>query len=514
MNASSRGADHALVVDLGTGGPKVAIVTLDGRLRWATARQVATVCLPDGTAVQDAGQWWRLVCESARAALSSGIVDPASIVAVAVTGQWGSLVPVDAGGLPVGAARTFLDTRGAGHNKAFIGGPMVGYNPRRAFTWIRRTAGGPSPNGGDPIAHMLSVQRDEPDVAAAARWFLEPVDYLTMRFSGQPAASHNSMTAAWLTDNRDLTRLAYDEHLVALSGVAADRLPPLVPTGSIVGPVLPSVAADLGLSLDTVVVTGTTDLLTATIGSGATADYQAHVAISTTAWISCPVPGKKTDILHTIATVPGLRPDRYYLANNHETAGACLAWARDQIFGGSYEDLVELAATAEPGGGGALFTPWLSGLRSPVDDRKARAGWHNVSLATTRAQLVRAVLEGVAFNTRWLHEHVERFVGRRLDPIRILGGGAQSELWCQVHADVLDRHIERVADPVTAQLRGAGLVAGLALGVLTDADAAAAVPVDRTFVPDPGAHAAYQPMYAQFRRMYRRQRGLFAALNN
>ncbi|MFN8640415.1 MAG: FGGY-family carbohydrate kinase [Candidatus Binatia bacterium] len=115
-----------------------------------------------------------------------------------------------------------------------------------------------------------------------------------------------------------------------------------------------------------------------------------------------------------------------------------------------------------------LFTPWLAGERSPVTDRRARGGFHNLSLATTRADLVRAVLEGVAYNNRWLHEAVERFAGRRLDPIRIIGGGALSDLWCQIHADVMDRTIERPAEPLRANLRGAALLAALALGA--DAD--------------------------------------------
>ncbi len=154
----------------------------------------------------------------------------------------------------------------------------------------------------------------------------------------------------------------------------------------------------------------------------------------------------------------------------------------------------------------------MSKLRSPVDSQRALGGWHHVSLSTGRAEIVRAVLEGVAFHTRWLHEQVERFVGRRLDPVRMLGGGAQSDLWCQLHADIMDRRIERVSDPVTAQLRGAGLLAGIALGALTEADAAAAVAVERVFVPDPAAHAAYAPHYGQFRKQYARQKGLAAAL--
>jgi xylulokinase len=503
---------HTLAVDLGTGGPKVGLVSFDGRLRWSAHRAVATVQREGGVAVQDAAAWWDAVTDLAREGVRVGGVEPASIEAVAVTGQWGSTVPVDADGLPVGDCRLFLDTRGARHTASFAAGPFVGYHPR-ALVWLQHTAGAPSPQGGDPVGHMLSIQRDEPQVAARARWFLEPVDYLTMRFTGRPTASHNSMTLAWLTDNRHPSRLDYDERLVRWTGIDPHRLPPLVRTGSVVGPVLPEVCRALGLSDGTVAVTGVNDLLASTVGSGAVLPRQGHFAVSTTTWISAPVAKKKTDILHTIATVPGLTSDAHLLANNHETAGAALAWVRDELFGGSFDDLTAAAARSPVGSSGVLFTPWLAGLRSPVDDRSARGGWHNVSLANGRDDLVRSVLEGVAYNTRWLLEPVERFVGQRLDPLRFIGGGALSDLWCQIHADITGRRIERVADPVNAPLRGAGLIAAIALGATTLPEAGAGVVVDRTFVPDPAARTTYASGYREFTAMYRRQKGLWRALS-
>ncbi|MEI2825677.1 MAG: FGGY-family carbohydrate kinase [Dermatophilaceae bacterium] len=508
----TRADDLVLVVDLGTGGPKVGLVTLDGRLRWSGFRPVETNRSEEGRATQDADLWWHLVVELTREGLSAPGIDPATVAAVAVTGQWGSTVPVDALGMPVGPCRLFLDTRGASHARDLIGGVMAGYHPIRGTTWLRRTAGAPSPHGGDPISHMLALQRDEPELTARARWFLEPVDYLTMRFTGRAVATPNSMTGAWLTDTRDLARAAYDDDLVARSGIDRGRLPPLVPTASVVGPVLPEVCRALGLPEGVLVIAGTTDLLSATIGSGAVRDDQAHVAVSSTAWISAPVARKKTDMLHSIATVPGLWDDRYLVANNHETAGLCLAWARD-LWGGTYDELTALAATSPVGSRGLLFTPWLAGLRSPQDDRHARGGWHNLSIQTTRADLVRSILEGVAFNSRWLLEHVDRFVGRRIDPLRFVGGGALSPLWSQIHADVMGRSIEQVADPMVAQLRGAALTVALTLGVVRRDAVPDLVPVARTFVPQPGPRAAYDQVYREFRGLYAQQRRMFRRLN-
>jgi xylulokinase len=127
--------------------------------------------------------------------------------------------------------------------------------------------------------------------------------------------------------------------------------------------------------------------------------------------------------------------------------------------------------------------------------------------------MVRAVLEGVAYNNRWLLHAVERFVSRRLDPVRVFGGGAQSDLWCQIHADVMDRSIERLADPVHANLRGAAILAGLALGEVDPAGAASLAVTGDVFRPDPANRECYDRLYAEFPRLYKSQKRMFARLN-
>ncbi|HVB45758.1 MAG TPA: FGGY-family carbohydrate kinase [Streptosporangiaceae bacterium] len=514
---------YALAIDLGTTGLKVGLVSLAGHLAWTAGAELRTDLRPDGAAEQDPGEWWRLVSDAARAGLASGAVRPDQVVAVSTTGQWASTVPVDAAGTPVGPCVLWMDTRGGRHARSRFGGPVSGYAPRPLAAWVRKTGGAPSTSGADPIGHMLYLDADRPDIAGQARWYLEPVDYLSMRFTGTAAASPASMTAAWLTDNRKLASLRYDAGLVKLAGVDPAKLAPLHPTGSVIGTVREDVAADLGLTPGIPVVAGTPDLHSAAAGTGTLDEYQCHLAISTTSWISCPVTFKKTDAIRQIATVPGALHGGYLVANNHETAGACLQWLRDRVIAPDdqlsaglrpgFAELTGLAATAPAGAGGILFTPWLAGERSPVDDRAARGGFHNLSLHTDRAALIRAVLEGVAYNNRWLHEAVERFVKRRLDPIRVFGGGARADLWCQIHADVMDRTIERVADPVYANLRGAAILAGLALGQVERAAASALVQVERTFRPDPANRAAYDRLYAEFPGLYKSQQAMFRRLN-
>jgi xylulokinase len=465
----------------------------------------------DGAVEQDAEEWWQLIKAAGKRGLRGGAIDAADVAAVAVTGQWASRVAVDEHGVPVAPCVMWMDTRGRAHGQALIGGRVAGFNARRALRWVRRSGGVPSPTGSDPLSHTLYLERDCPDVAGSARWFLEPVDYLTMRFTGRATASPASMLATWLIDTRRLERPPeYDATLVQMARIDPDKLPPLVPTGSVIGPVLDEVAEELGLPGGVQVTTGVPDLHAATVGSGALARHASHLAISTTGWISCPYDRKKTDPRHAMATVPGIGDGRYVIANSIDSAGVCLEWARAQLFDPppAWDELFALAEQAEPGSGGVVFTPWPAGTRSPVDDRGARAGWHNISLSSTRAQLVRAVLEGVACHARWLHDAMERFVGERLEPVRVFGGGARSDLWCQITADALERRVERVADPTDAALRGAAMLAGVGLAAIDLRDVPDLVEVDRAFEPDPATRDVYRRLRAELPRLHRAQRGL------
>jgi xylulokinase len=499
-----------LSIDLGTGGPKIGLVSLDGDVLDYELHPVETTYTGDGGATQDAEQWWTLVSDSTRRLMQRADVTKDRVRAVAVTGQYASTVAVDANGHPTGPCLMWLDTRGREFSRRAIGGPIEGYSPRKILPFIRKSGGGPSPSGADPTGQMLYLMNREPEVVKATRWMMEPVDYLTMRFTGVASATHASRLASWLTDNRVLTRYEYDEQLLRIAGIERRLLPPLQPIGSVVGTVTPDVAAALGLSSEAVVITGVPDLHAAAIGSGATGMFETHVALSTTSWISCPVPKKKTDAVHSIASIPGLTNDTYLIIDNQETGAKSLEWLRALLAGTGtpmrYEEMTALAATSAPGANGVLFTPWLAGERSPIGNKHLHGGFTNLSLTTSTADLVRAVLEGVAANSAWLLGYVEKFAGRTLTPLRLLGGGAQSSEWCQIYADALAREVEQVPEPIVAQLRGAALLAAVNLGGHRLEDVAGLRPRGRTFTPASGVAELYRVRREQFPSLYSRDK--------
>jgi xylulokinase len=311
----------------------------------------------------------------------------------------------------------------------------------------------------------------------------------------------------------------YNDDLLALAGLDRAKLPELLPTNAVLGPLTEDARAALGLPQPVPVVAGTPDTMSAAVGSGAVADHAAHLYVGTSAWLSCHVPYKRTDPLHSVASLPSAVPGRYLVSSEQETAGASLVRLRDALLPGSgtagFEELERLAARAAPGSGGVLFTPWLNGERTPVDDHLVRGGLHNLSLDTTRAQVARAVLEGVALNARWMQLYVERFCRRRLEPIAFIGGGALSPLWGQIMADVLGRTIQRAADPVNAGVRGAGLLGWLALGELRVEDLHGRATVAARHEPAAEHRATYERLFAAFRALYkasRRARGPLAAV--
>ena len=484
----SRESDLALCIDLGTSGLKIGLVSLDGELFAHELHPVVTVLSDDGGAEQDAGQWWSTICEATVRLMSGAGTKAGRVRCVAVTGQYASTVPVDVNGAPTGPCLTWLDTRGGQYSRRAVGGRVQGYNARRALQFIRKSGGAPSTSGADPIGQILYLMNARPDVMARTRWLLEPVDFLTMCFSGVASATHASRLALWLTDNRALTRYDYDQQLVDMVGISTQYLPALQAFGTPVATVTPSVATRLGLDRETLVLTGIPDLHAAAFGSGGTELYQTHLALSTTSWISCPVPKKKTDVRHSIAAVPGLTDDSYLIINNQETGAQALEWLRDLLATSahpmSFTDLTALAATSPPGAHGVTFSPWLAGERSPVTDKRARAGFANLSTATSTPDLVRAVMEGVATNSAWLFGHVEKFAGTTLSPVRLLGGGAQSTLWCQIYATALDREVEQVPQPMFAQLRGVALMAAVAQQRHRLSDVASLQPRGQLFEPD------------------------------
>jgi xylulokinase len=508
-----------LAIDLGTSGPKAALVGDDGALVGGEFEATDLILSPGGGAEQDPNAWWDAIGNATKRTVAAN--PDAGIDAVCVTSQWSGTVAIGAHGDAIGNAIIWMDTRGAPYVADLIGGPIKfqGYDPRKARKWIQLTGGAPAGAGKDPIAHILWLRHERPDVYRSTKVFLEPKDYINYRLTGEITATYDSIALHWLTDNRNPSGVAYNDELLAYTGLDRSRLPRLLPATDVIGELTPAAAADLGLEPGIPVLGGTPDIPSAAIGSGSIADFAGSLYVGTSSWITCHVPFKKTDLIHNIASLPAPIPGRYFVANDQETAGKAFEWLADILYPDTtdraavYDRMNDIAATVVPGSGGVIFAPWLHGERTPVEDATLRGGFFNQSLDTGRAEMIRAVFEGVAYNARWLLATVERLCNTRLNPIVMAGGGALSSVWAQIFADVLDRSIRRAEDPVMVNVRGAGLLGHAALGHIGWNDLPNLVPVTTTHEPNPANATTYNRLYDAFRRIHKANRRIYAKLN-
>jgi xylulokinase len=522
------GDDHILAIDLGTGGPKVALVSAaEGTIAGHEFEPNELLLLPGGGAEQDPDEWWSSIMTAAKRLLARDLVPRSHIVAVSVTTQWMGTVAVDENGDHLHNAVIWMDGRGAKHVQKLTRGivNVAGYDPRKLRLWLRHTKGIPSHTGKDSLGHILFIKNELPDVYRATHCFLEPMDYLNMRLTGRFAASFDTITGHWLTDTSDLSLVHYVPELIELSGIDRAKLPDLLPTGAVLGTLTGAVAGDLGLGPDVEVVMGMPDTESAAIGSGAVRDHEAHLYIGTSSWLSCHIPWRRVDPLHTMTSLPSGIPGKYLLANEQDVAGGCLTHLVDNVLfpddalsvveapAELLDTLNEMAAGVAPGSGGVIYLPWLNGEKTPVDDHHLRGGWINLSLGSTRAEMVRATFEGVALNTRWMHKYVERFAKRRFESIAFVGGGANSPLWAQIMADVLDREIRPVVQPRLANVRGAGFAAAVALGYLDWDDIPSKVQYAGTFTPDRSNREVYDRHFDAFQEFARKNKSIYSKLN-
>ncbi len=516
-----------LAIDLGSSSVKAAVVSDTGEVMAGAGESIITYLLPDGGAEQDANQWWQGACVAAKKAIKESNVRPEFIVAVCCASQWSVVVPVDANIRPLMKAVHWLDTRGGIYNQHIMKGfPRIkGYGLGKLLKWIRLTGLAPTQSGVDSLGHVLFIKNEKPDIYAATHKFLEPMDFLTSRLTGRITATQKTMAPFMAVENRKWGQQQYSDALLAMSGIEKEKFPELISNDGMIGLIDGSVAAELGLDPSTKVVAGIGDSNASAIGSGAVDDFETIIYIGTSQYMTCHVPFKKTDLMRMMTTLPSPFPSRYYLLGEQGAGGKCIEhflknviYADDGFHTGPMPDTAYLrfnimASQSPAGSNGVIYLPWLNGSIVPEEDAHMRGGFLNLSLKTTRSDMARSVMEGLAFNNRWTKEAAEKFIRRPIPSFRFSGGGALSDVWAQILADVLKTPVRQVEDPARATLRGVALLGFISLGLLNLEDIPKLVKIKKVFAPREDLYSIYDHLYTQYRKFFTRNRNIFRALN-
>ncbi len=497
-----------LAHDLGTTGNKATLFAADTGAAVASVFEPYDTAYPQPTwAEQDPADWRRAVIQGTQRVLAAAeertsAFRPADIAAVSFSGMMNGALPVDAAGEPLRPAIIWADQRASA--EAELLAHRCGAERVYRITGNRAT---PSCTA----AKLLWLQRHQPAVYAATRYFLQTKDYAAFLLTGEIATDASDASN---TNLFDLEARAWAADMVEAAGLDAAKLPPIYPSSAVIGHVTREAAQLTGLASGTPVVIGGGDGACATVGAGAIRPGDAYTYIGSSAWMAVVAQRPLFDPQMRTFNLAHLDPALYFPLGAMQAAGGALDWferllrGEAQEGGGTplpplYDELAEAAAAVPPGAHGLLFLPYLMGERSPYWDAGARGAFIGLSMAHGRPELARAVLEGVALNLRLILEALQS-QGAAIPAMRLIGGGARLSLWRQILADVLGLPILLPDLLAEATSLGAAIAGGVGVGVYPDFSVAQRFV--RTHLgeqPDPVRHEQYVALLPRFGAAYR-----------
>lgn len=439
-----------LGVDLGAGSMKVTVVGADARVLGQASSAVSTMSPHTGWAEQDPAEWRLAMLETIPAALVDAGVAGGDVGAVSFSAGAHSFVLEDESGKVVRPAIMWMDQRS---------GDEVARLKADHSSEIYKIAGNaPSPTW--TLPQLFWLARIEPDTVSRAARLYVAKDWLRTQLSGDWSTDHADAIGTMLWD---VAANSWSERLCGLIDWNAATLPPVVEATEITGETRTGLCEDFGLPPGIPVVCGTSDTAVETLAGGGLSVGDATVKLATAGTVSIlsPEPVSKPTLINYPYVIPGM----WYTISGTNSCASAHRWYSDLLYGGSDRAALtrmdEEVSKTQAGAQGLLFHPYLNGERAPYWEPRLKADFLGMTFAHGRGHMSRAVYEGIAFSLKDVMGDFKSN-GLSFERARIIGGGAQSAVWRQIVADVLDVTIVRAVEPDASF--GAALLAGVAVG--------------------------------------------------
>ena len=483
-------------VDLGTSAVKLLLMDEAGQIQNVVSKEYSLEFPQPGWSQQAPQDWEKAVMEGIPELLSG--FDGSQVAGIGCGGQMHGLVILDENDNVIRPAILWNDGRTA--KQVDYLNNEIGKDKLSAWTANIAFAGFTAPK-------ILWIKENEPENFGRIAKIMLPKDYINYILTGVHACDYSDASGMLLLD---VEHKRWSEEMLHICGISESQMPGLYESYDCIGTVKPEIAAKLGIGIDVKVVAGAGDNAAAAVGTGIVGQGGCNISLGTsgTVFISSKQFGvDDTNALHAFAHADG----GWHLMGCMLSAASCNKWLLEDILGTSDHNGEQAAIREENlGENHVFFLPYLMGERSPINDTNARATFIGMTMDTTRADMVQAVLEGVAFAIRDSVE-VARGLGITIDSSKICGGGAKSPLWKKICANVLNAKLEC---PESEQGPGMGgaMLSMVACGVYPNVQAAcdALVKVASTVEPDAELVTKYEKRYQQFKKIYPACKQLFA----
>ena len=492
---------YVVAFDVGTSGVKAVLADLGGRVVASRYEPYGLRAAPGGRVEQDVEEIYSRLGAACRALLERPGVAAEQVEAVSVTAQMFNVVPVGAAGEPLLPMLSWLDTRAAPQAAALA--KVMG--PDEQFRRLGATI-----TAKDILPRILWLKEHAPEVWARTAKLLDCKEAVVALLCGAMVTDHAGASAYRLAD---LEAGTWDAGACQAAGVPAGLLPEVAAATDLAGRVTAGAAATTGLLAGTPVVVGAGDVPASQVGAGATGHGDAHVSLGTAVYFGVTLDRPAADPGRQLGVLGHMDPKRYILWLEIATGGGALAWLV-RLLGAAgaapdYDEVDRLVGGRLDDEGWLLFAPWLSGERVPVFDDRARAAFVGLDLSHDRGDLLRALMEGVAYQMRWALDYAAGF-GEPIGELRAVGGGGIGSAWTQIIADVLERPLGCVRNPQDAAARGAAACALVGIGVEPDLSFARRVAeVERQVQPVPARAERHRRQYADYQALYEALAPLF-----
>ena len=495
-----------LGIDVGTGGTRAVLIDTEGRVTASATGAHAPFSSPEtGWAEQDPYDWWQAATMAIREVLSTSQVNPNDIKGIGFSGQMHGAVLLDQRAKVLRHALIWCDQRTSAQCQAIT--EKVG--PDRLIELTCNPA-----LTGFTLPKLLWVRELEPEIWGQVRCVLLPKDFVRLQLTGEKATDVADASGTLLFDVKGRN---WSQQMLAAAEIDESLLPRVYESPEITGVVSAAGAEATGLRAGTPVVAGGGDQAAGAVGMGIVRAGTVSATIGTSGVVFAASDKPALDPRGRVHTFCHAVPGRWHVMGVTQGAGLSLRWFRDQFGSGTedgrdpYERITEEAACVSPGAKGLLWTPYLMGERTPHLDPYARAALVGLTASHTRAHVVRAILEGVAFSLR---DSFEIFAEMKVPvgEVRLGGGGARSEVWRQIQADVYG-HVAKTVEAEEGAAYGAALLAGVGAGAWATVDEAcdSVVRIKAAAEPNPQAVAVLEKQYQMFREVYPALRSLHAS---
>ena len=486
---------YLLGIDVGTGGTRALVIDEQGRVIAAATEDHRAFASPQiGWAEQDPCDWWRACGVAVRKALAKGQLRGDQIACVGLSGQMHGAVLLDEQARVVRPALIWCDVRTEKQSRDLTARIS-------AERLIQLTCNPALTNF--TLTKCLWVRENEPANWDRVRSLMLPKDYVRFELTGERATDVADASGTLLLD---VANRRWSKEMLELVQMSESLPPSLYESPEICGQISVAGAAATGLQRGTPVVAGAGDQAAGAIGMGVVSPGTVSATIGTSGVVFAATDRPALDHRGRLHTFCHAVPGRWMVMGVTQAAGLSLRWFRDQLGAGdrleSYESLTAEAAKAPPGCDGLLWAPYLMGERTPFLDPEARGMLVGLTASHTRAHVIRAIMEGVAFSLRDTFTILKE-MEVPVKTIRLGGGGAKSALWRQIQADIYGQPVETVEAEEGAAY-GAAILAGVGVKAWPSVDAAcnAVVRVAQNIVPNSQDSLVMEKAYAVYRRMY------------